>query len=141
MPFYPLKKISAAAESRPVYLRGVHGYNAGWVRAYTESTNVFYPCYITAGVEEDGKSYAVEIGFDSAGELEYGECTCGQFHPKEGVCKHIVAVLVHKYYQDMVTQLPTAAALERMQERATDPAARQMIDRYMADEAPPSRWR
>lgn len=134
MPFYPLKKISAAAESRPVYLRGVHGYNAGWVRAYTESTNVFYPCYITAGVEEDGKSYAVEIGFDSAGELEYGECTCGQFHPKEGVCKHIVAVLVHKYYQDMVTQLPTAAALERMQERATDPAARQMIDRYMADE-------
>ena len=134
MPFYSLKKISAAAESRPVYLRGVHGYNAGWVRAYTESTNVFYPCYITAGVEEDGKSYAVEIGFDSAGELEYGECTCGQFHPKEGVCKHIVAVLVHKYYQDMVTQLPTAAALERMQERATDPAARQMIDRYMADE-------
>lgn len=135
MPFYPLKKIKALAESSPVYLRGVHGYNAGWVHAFCESVNPFYPCFLTArAVEEDGKAYAVEVGFDAPGNLEYFSCDCGQFHPQEGACKHIVAVLVHKYYQDMVTQLPTAAALARRQERTTDPAARQMIDRYMADE-------
>mgnify|MGYP002517725990 CR=1 FL=1 len=135
MPFYPLKKIKALAESSPVYLRGVHGYNAGWVRAFTESVSPFYPCFLTARtVEEDGKTHAVEVGFDEQGELEYFACDCGQFHPREGACKHVVAVLVHKYYQDMVAQLPTAAALERTQERNTDPAARQMIDRYMAEE-------
>lgn len=135
MPFYPLKKIKALAESSPVYLRGVHGYNAGWVRAFAEGSNPFYSCYVTArAVEDGGRAAAVEIGFDEQGEVEYCECDCGQFHPKEGACKHIVAVLVHKYYQDMVQQLPTAAALERTQGRNTDPAARQMIDRYMADE-------
>ena len=135
MPFYPLKKIKALAESSPVYLRGVHGYNAGWVRAFAESANPFYPCFLTArAVEEDGRDYAVEVGFDALDELEYFACDCGQFHPREGACKHIVAVLVYKYYQDMVAQLPTAAALEQQQERATDPAARQMIDRYMAEE-------
>ena len=135
MPFYPLKKIKALAESSPVYLRGVHGYNAGWARAFAESANPFYPCFLTArAVEEDGRDYAVEVGFDALDELEYFSCDCGQFHPREGACKHIVAVLVYKYYQDMVAQLPTAAALEQQQERTTDPAARQMIDRYMAEE-------
>ena len=52
MPFYPLKKIKALAESSPVYLRGVHGYNAGWVRAFAESANPFYPYFLTARAVE-----------------------------------------------------------------------------------------
>ena len=136
MPFFPLNKIRAEAASRAVYLRGVHGYNAGWIRAFTESSNAFYPCYVTAsGEEADGTYFHVEIGFDGLEELEYFECCCEQFHPREGACRHIVAALVHKYYQDMVAQLPTAAMLERGEAgRPTDPAARQRIDRYMAEE-------
>lgn len=134
MPFFPLNKIGAIAQSRSVYLQGVRGYNAGWVQDYAVGSNAFYPTYITARVTDAQPAAHVEIGFASDGEPEYTECSCGGFRPKAGACKHIVAVLVHKYYQDMVTQLPDTARL-RPAGRSTDPAARQLIDRYMADEA------
>ena len=137
MPFFPLKKISALAPNRQVYLRGVGGYNAGWVRDVTEQATPFYPAYVTATVVEGDRPYHVEVGFDSKGEPEYMECGCAPFRPGEGACKHIVAVLVHKYYRDMIADLPTAGQILTRQQfpTATDPAAARLIDRYMTAES------
>ena len=62
MALYSLKKISLLAESRQAYLRGVSGYNAGWVRAFAEEADAYYSRRITARVEESGTTYAVEVG-------------------------------------------------------------------------------
>ena len=134
MPLYPLKKISALADGRQAYLRGVSGYNTGWVRQYACASNAFYPQFVTAQVEEPSATHRVEVGFDHTDEAEYLDCTCGQFRPGHGACKHIVAVLVHKYYTDMIEGLPTAADLVAKPKAETDPAARQLIDQYLTRE-------
>ena len=129
MGFFPLKKIAALAAGQPVYLRGVRAYNAGHVLAFTEGKNAFYPDYVTADVADGDGTLHVEVGFDAAGEAEYLECACG--HARDGrACAHIVAVLVAKYYRDMVESLPTAAQLMR-RTPPTDPAAQRLIDSYM----------
>ena len=133
MPLYSLKKIGQLASTRQAYLRGVGGYNAGWVQSYTAAANAFYPEYITADVMEKNEHHRVEVGFDNADEAEYVSCDCGAFRSEDGACKHIVATLVYKYYKDMIEGLPTAAQLTPRASRATtDPAARRLIDRYMA---------
>ena len=57
MALYSLKKISLLAESRQAYLRGVSGYNAGWVRAVAVDADVYYSRRVTARVEEMGASW------------------------------------------------------------------------------------
>ncbi|MBQ4613076.1 MAG: DEAD/DEAH box helicase [Clostridia bacterium] len=134
MPLYSLKKIGQRAQSRQVYLRGVGGYNAGWVQDYAAVANAFYPEFVTADVDEKGALYRVEVGFDHTDEAEYISCSCGQFRADEGACKHIVAVLVYKYYKDMIAALPTAAQLSpRTAAVKTDVAARRLIDEYTTD--------
>lgn len=136
MPFYPPKRIEALAGNRAVYLRGVRGYNAGWVRQYAVSSNVFYPEYIIATVQEGTTPYHAEIGFDERDEAEYTECNCGHCGHENGACKHVIAVLLHKYYKDVVEQLPTAGEMMRAQAAVkTAPAVQQLIDRYMTQES------
>ena len=133
MPLYSLKKIGQLASTRQAYLRGVGGYNAGWVQNYTAATNAFYPEYVTADVVEKADFHRVEIGFDNTDEAEYVSCDCGAFRNEDGACKHIVAALVYKYYKDMIEGLPTAAQLApRAQSAVTDPAARRLIDCYIS---------
>ncbi len=132
MPLYSLKKIGQLASTRQAYLRGVGGYNAGWVGNYTAAANAFYPEYVTADVTEKAECHRVEIGFDHTDAAEYLSCSCGAFRNEDGACKHIVAALVYKYYKDMIEGLPTAAQLAApARAKSTDPAARRLIDRYM----------
>ncbi len=133
MALYSLKKISLLAESRQAYLRGVSGYNAGWVRAFAEETDPYYSRRIAARVEELGATFAVEVGFDSTGEVAHLSCGCNRFAATGRGCKHIVATLVHTYYQDMTT---TAApvAVSAATPAATDPAVRQLMDAYLSGE-------
>ncbi|MBQ8683087.1 MAG: DEAD/DEAH box helicase [Clostridia bacterium] len=135
MPLYPLKKISALADGRQAYLRGVSGYNTGWVREYTSTPDAFYPELITATVQEPAATYRVEVGFGDVDEATHLECTCGQFRPGHGACKHIVAALVHKYYKDMLDGPPASTAPVTRAGGETDPAARQLIDQYLSREA------
>ena len=133
MPLYSLKKIGQLASTRQAYLRGVGGYNAGWVQNYTAAANAFYPEYVTADVVEKTELHRVEIGFDHTDEAEYVSCDCGAFRNEDGACKHVVAALVYKYYKDMIDGLPTAAQLTpRVPQAATDPAARRLIDGYIS---------
>ena len=140
MALFSLKKISMEAAGRRAYLRGVECYNAGKVRRFQREAGEFYPEFITAQVENDARdgSFQVEIGFDEEGEADYYACECEPFHQEEGACKHIVAVMVHKYYADMVAGMAGSAEPLNRQESAaarTDEAARRMIDRYLAGQA------
>ena len=133
MPLYPLKKISLLAESRQAYLRGISGYNTGWVRDFAALPDAFYDQRVTARVEEPAAAYEVEVGFDRAGEVEHLACGCSRYRATHRACKHIVATLVYKYYQDMTQPqpLPTPQAAPAA---ATDPAAALMMDRYLSGE-------
>ena len=133
MALYSLKKISLLAESRQAYLRGVSGYNTGWVRAFADEADTYYSRRITARVEESGASYAVEVGFDSTGEAAHLACGCSRFAATGRGCKHIVAALVYTYYRDMTTAAPPPAAASSTP-AATDPAVRQLMDTYLSGE-------
>ena len=135
MPLYSLKKIGSLAQSRQVYLRGVGGYNAGWVQNYAAAANPFYVEHVTADVIEKTQLHRVEIGFDLTEEVEYISCDCGQFRQGDGACKHIVAALVYKYYKDMIAAQPsTAQSASRSIATESDTAAQRLIDQYMTDQ-------
>lgn len=128
MALYSLKKISLLAENRQAYLRGIGGYNAGWVKEMAVLSDPVYAARVTARVEEPSAGYQVEVGFDAAGEAERFHCGCSRYRSTHKACKHIVAALVYKYYADMAggtgtAQAPTAPPKE-------DPVAAGLIDRY-----------
>ncbi len=132
MPLYSLKKIGQLASSHQTYLRGVNGYNAGWVGDYTATTQAFYTEYITATVRETAGDERVEIGFGDTGQPEHIACSCGGCRGCADACKHVVAVLVYKYYKDMIDGVPSASSAESSHAAQTDAVARQLIDRYMS---------
>ncbi len=135
MPFYSLKKIGELAESRSAYLRGVRGYNDGWVQQYDCSSNAFSPVWLSAVLQEGNDTYHAEIGIDENDDIDYAACDCGHFRIGQGLCKHLVAILVHKYYLDMIRQLPTAGDLMAGRAgRKTDAAAQRLIDCYISNE-------
>ena len=133
MPFYSLNKIRILAVNRQAYLRGVSGYNAGWVQRYTAAPHGYYSEQVTAVVQEAGDRYQIEVGFDTTDAVEHFACDCHAFHAQQGACKHIVAVLVYKYYRDMIEGLPTASRLTpHAQPEQSDAEARRLVDRYMS---------
>ncbi len=132
MSLYSLKKISLLAESRQAYLRGVSGYNTGWVRSFSVMQDDYGQERIIARTEEPSAAYEVEIGFDRAGEVEMTACGCHRHQVTHRACKHIVAVLTYKYYQDMTCAQPVSEAPAVA--IATDAAARTMMDRYLSAE-------
>ncbi len=138
MALVPLKKIAELTNGRTAYLKGISLYNSGWVGQVTRASRAEYSEYITARVEEDGRSNAVEIGLSAQGDVSYMSCDCASFQEGEGACRHVAAVLVHKYYADMVSGLSTAGQMMRgpapMRTRSDD-AARRMMQRYMTREA------
>ena len=132
MALYSLKKISLLAESRQAYLRGVSGYNTGWVRSFTVMQDDYGQEHVVARTEEPSAVYEVEIGFDRGGEVETTACGCRRHQLTHRACKHIVAVLTYKYYQDMTCAQPLAEA--PVAAMTTDPAARAMMDRHLSAE-------
>ncbi len=129
MALYSLKKISILAESRQAYLRGIGGYNAGWVRDLTAAPDTYYTQRVTARVQEPTVTYQVEVGFDRE-EPVHLACGCSRYRATHKACKHIVAALVYKYYQDMAgtpAETPTVAA-----GKAGDPAVTRLIDRHIS---------
>ena len=133
MALYSLKKISLLAESRQAYLRGVSGYNAGWVHSFSDIPDPYYSRRIAARVEEMGLAYDVEVGFDSIGEVTHLSCGCNRFAATGRGCKHIVAALVYTYYHDM-THAAAPAATVSAAPTVTDPAVRQLMDAWLTGE-------
>ena len=133
MALYSLKKISLLAESRQAYLRGVSGYNTGWVRAFADEADPYYSRRITARMEEGGVAYTVEVGFDSTGEVAHLSCGCNRFAATGKGCKHVVAALVYTYYRDMTATTAPAAQTSAVC-AVTDPAVRQLMDQFLSGE-------
>ncbi|MCL2487146.1 MAG: DEAD/DEAH box helicase [Oscillospiraceae bacterium] len=132
MAFFTLKKIAALAGSQQIYLRGVSLYNAGKVRHVARQPNRVGDEYIEGRVDSsDGGSYQVEVNFGRDRRPETVACQCRAFEKYEGLCKHIVALLVHKYYADMVggvTVLRPAAAKPSVR---SDAGVRQLIEDHL----------
>lgn len=131
MALFSLKKISLLAENRQVYLRGIGGYNAGWVKEAAAVPDPIYARRLTARVEEPSAAYQVDVGFDHNGEAEHVVCGCSRFRANRRGCKHVVAALVHLYYQDMAVGSAGDAPAAANSPAATDPAATRLIDRYL----------
>ena len=124
----PLKRISELAENHQVYLRGVAAYNAGRVKHISRQAHPFYTEYITATVKENATlSHEIELGISPEEQVEYKRCDCSTHQRTGGFCKHLVAVLVHKYYADMLGGLPNQppAAI------VSDPAVNHMLDAFV----------
>ena len=131
MALYSLKKISLLAENRQVYLRGINGYNAGWVKESVAGPDPLYTRRLTARVEEPSAAYRIEVGFDSNGEAEHLACGCSRYRATHRACKHIVAALVDLFYRDMSAPAAAAAAPAATATAESDPAAVRLIDRYL----------
>lgn len=124
----PLKRISELAGNHPVYLRGVAAYNAGRVTHISRQTHPFYAEYITATVKESPTlSHEIELGIGPEEQVEYKRCDCSTHQRTGGFCKHLVAVLVHKYYADMLGGLPEP----KIDTTVSDPAVAQMLDAFV----------
>lgn len=129
MALYSLKKISLLAENRQAYLRGIGGYNAGWVRDLSVATDTYYTQQVTARVQEPSVTYQVEVGFDRE-EPVHLACGCSRYRATHKACKHIVAALVYKYYQDMSGTPAAQATVSSV--KAGDPVVSRLIDRHIA---------
>ncbi len=138
MALFNLQKIAAVAASQQTYLRGVACYNGANVRHVERVRSGAYSEIVTADVGDDHRtdSYRCEICFDFDGKPVQMDCSCPVYNAADGACKHLVAVMVHKYYTDMVSGL-TSAPTVRVAPPAdrTDEIASAMIRRYMDREA------
>lgn len=139
MALFSLKRIAGEAENRQTYLRGVACYNAGKVGRVIRDRDDFYEEFLSADVENQTRDGAhhVEVGFGRQGDADFYDCDCDAFRQGTGACLHIVAVMVHKYYADMLTGLssPPSAADKSPLATRTDEAARRMMNRYLSRQA------
>lgn len=137
MALFSLKKINEAAAGRQAYLRGVSLYNSGKVTGFTRTHTPFYDEYIAADVagDEPGVFHHAEAGLSADGRAEYLACDCPASHAPEGACKHVVALLVHKYYADMVGGLSGGRGAGTPLKPRSDEAARRMMEGYLARQA------
>jgi len=105
-----LKRIGELADNRQTYLRGVSAYNSGKIEEISRRPQRYYREFIDAVVRENAAlTHTVEIGLDDTDSVIYKSCDCSTFGRTGGVCKHIVAVLTHKYYADMLGGIPDQA--------------------------------
>ena len=110
MPLFSLKKIGELADGRQAYLKGTSLNSSGKVLDIARLANPLFDEYLSANVEENaGRRCHVEVGLSAEGTMAYMTCDCPGFRPDSGACRHIVALLVHKYYEDMGGRTYSAA--------------------------------
>lgn len=126
MSLFSLKKIAALAGGKQAYLRGVALYNAGAVAGLQTAPGDTCCEQVTARVTDRtaGASFAVEVGFNAAGNAVFFHCDCTA--RERGACKHVVAALTHKYYRDM---LGTTASSQNLPTDKSAPVKR-LLDGY-----------
>ncbi len=138
MPLFNLRQIAAVAAGQQTYLRGVSCYNGGFVRHIERTAGDAFAQVVTADVDADNHAdaYRCEVCFDYDGKPVHMDCSCPVFNAANGACKHLVAVMVHKYYADMVSASePTASVRVTPPATVTDDIAARMIRSYTEREA------
>ena len=135
MAIFSLKKIERYAGSRQMYLRGVSCYSSGRVTQVTCTAQPPYAALWKAAVFNDERTgtFSVQAGFDPSGELCHTACTCSAGTGK-AVCRHVVALLVHKYYTDMLGRTAPALAPAPAQ---TDVGAADLLQAYLPQKVSP----
>lgn len=129
-----LKRIGELADNRQTYLRGVSAYNAGKIEEISRRPQRYYREFIEAVVRENATlTHAVEVGLDDTDSVIYKSCDCSTFCRTGGVCKHMVAVLTHKYYADMLGGIPEQSTDLPTQ---NDTAVSEMLANYIQRRLP-----
>lgn len=67
-------------------------------------------------VEDDGQIYHVNLSLDDRSKLTHDQCECGGFHTKFGSCKHVVALLLRLYDDQIRNKLNIHASLDNEEE-------------------------
>ena len=138
MSLFNLRKIAAVAAGQQTYLRGINCYNSGFVRDITRTAGDAYAEIMTADVWADNRTdlYRCEVCFDYEGAPVHMDCSCPVFNAASGACKHLVAMLAHKYYADMVNgNSATPTVQVSTPKETTDDIAAHMIRTYTARES------
>ena len=112
-------------------MKGTSLNSSGKVLDIARLANPLFDEYLSANVEENaGRRCHVEVGLSAEGTMAYMTCDCPGFRPDSGACRHIVALLVHKYYEDMGGRTYSAAPAGKGPARSDD-AARRMVETYL----------
>lgn len=132
----PLKRIRELADNPQTYLRGVAAYNAGKITRIVRRSHPFYAEHLAATVAENANLYhETELGLGPNEQVEFKRCDCSTHQRTGGFCKHLVAVLVHKYYADMLGGIPGEQAAATIH---SDPAVTHMLDTYILEQDIPA---
>ena len=125
----PLKRVRELAGSRQTYLQGVAVYNAGQILRIERRPHAFYATALFAVIrEKNGTVCRAEIGLDPSDEPLFAQCGCGGYRRGGAFCRHLTAVLVHKYYTDMLGGIPLS---ETRRPGTSDSPAAEMLNTYL----------
>ncbi|QVK19224.1 DEAD/DEAH box helicase [Mycoplasmatota bacterium] len=92
-----IKQIKQQASNQITFERGVDYYENGHVQNYhmNVSKNITLDAQVIGSLNN---IYQVRAEFNEYNELEEYNCQCQAFNTYKGCCKHIIALLLHYYY-------------------------------------------
>jgi len=119
-----IKQIKQQAPNHITFERGVDYYENGHVQNYhmNISKNIALNAEVVGSLNN---IYQVRTEINEYGELEEYDCQCSAFHTYKGSCKHIIALLLHYYYD--IDHKPTHFGQTFTK---TDKIAAKMIAKY-----------
>lgn len=106
-----LNSIKNQAANPAVFSRAQSFYTNGAVIKYYMTYDKEDLYQVFAEVEEDGQTYHVNLSLDEKSKLTHDQCDCGGFHTKFGSCKHVVALLLRLYDDQVRNKLNIHTAL------------------------------
>ncbi|MBQ4163507.1 MAG: SWIM zinc finger family protein [Turicibacter sp.] len=94
-------RIKNQAANPAIFSRAQSFYNSGGKINYyiTYDATDFYQIF--AEVEDDNETYQIVIQLDEKSKIVHDQCDCGTFLSNFGSCKHVIAVLL-KVYDDQI---------------------------------------
>ncbi len=119
-----IKQIKQQAPNNLTFERGVDYYENGHVQNYqlNISDNINLNAEVIGSLNN---LYNVRAEINQYGELEDYDCQCQAFHTYKGCCKHIIALLLHYYYD--IDHKPSHLKISGTK---TDKYAANMIAKY-----------
>lgn len=111
-----LNSIKNQAANPAVFSRAQSFYNNGAVIKYYITYDKEDLYQVFAEIEDDDQTYHVHLSLDEKSKLTHDQCDCGGFHTKFGSCKHVVALLLHLYDDQIRNKLNIHTSLEDEEE-------------------------
>ena len=92
-----LNMIKSMAANPAVFSRAQSFYNFGATIKYYIIYDKVDDYQVFAEVIEDPDLFHVHLNINEQGKVTHHMCDCGGFHTKFGSCKHVIALLLRLY--------------------------------------------